>query len=299
MHTPLKIKIPKLNNLDSAKKYMTYSPNSKDSNYINYTKEQSITNYFKKTNNPYIKKNSNKFFSLDKSNIFGHFNTFSNIKNNNSYNNSILNNISLVNNNKKILLKSLFNLPDLNKSKNKYSPKSISNSINNKRKTLLLNKNNLELTKISEKFSKNINDSNEKNKLEESEGITLETHMRDKFYEDIDKKMAIKLSSKNFCHDKSVREKIIKLNKIGLFWGSVFEYCNPLLSTTKFKCARKHILKKKILNDDIYVNEYKSKNNKEIKPILYTNSLFSKIKHKEKVKRELLFFNQKNSSFNK
>jgi hypothetical protein len=141
MHTPLKIKIPKLNNLDSAKKYMTYSPNSKDSNYINYTKEQSITNYFKKTNNPNIKKNSNKFFSIDKSHIFGHFNTFSNIKNNNSYNNSILNNknninnISLINNNKKILLTSLFNLPDLNKSRNKYSPKSINNSINKKRKT--------------------------------------------------------------------------------------------------------------------------------------------------------------------
>jgi hypothetical protein len=295
MNTPLRNKIPKISDINTTKKFSSYSPTSKDSNYINYTKEQSITNYLKKNNNLYTNKNSKNFFNVDKPNIFRQYNTYSNI-NKNLYNNIILNNNGLINNNKNILLTSLFNLPKINKSENKYSPK----NKNNKNKIFLLNKNNLEISRISEKYFNNIHDNNEKIKIEENEGISLETHMKDKYYEDIDKKMSIKLQSKNFCHDNSVRERIIKMNKIGLFWGSVFEYCNPLLSATKFRFARKFNLKEKnIRNDDIYVNEYKSKINKDIKPILYTNSLISQIKHNEKIKRELLFYNNINSYPNK
>ncbi len=294
MNTPIKSKIPKINNINSPKKFITYSPTSKDSNYINYTKEKSITNYFKKNNNRNKMQNSNKYFNVDKLNIFKQYNTFSNIKNNNSYSNSVLNHYTPINCNKKIFLNSLYNLPNINKSESKYSPKISSNKI----KSLFSKKNNIEIFKTSEKYIKNPNDINERYKIEENEGITLETHLKDKYYEDIDKKMTIKLQSKNFCHDNSVRERIIKMNKIGLFWGSVFEYCNPLLSATKFRCARKYNLKdKNIKNDDIYVNEYKSKI-KELKPILYTNSLFSKIKHNEKVKRDLLFYNKINSNNN-
>ena len=109
--------------------------------------------------------------------------------------------------------------------------------------------------------------------------------MRDKFYEDIENKMAVKLKEKNFCHDTSMKEKIIKMNKIGLFWGTVFEYCNPVLSVKKLKYAKNLFLKnKKIETDDIGINEYKHKKNKQIKPILYTNSFVNQLKHSDKFK---------------
>ena len=294
MLSPFQSRIPKIEHINTAKKYITYSPNSKDSNYINYTKEQSITNYLKNNNRNMNNVINNAYFNINKTNIFRQYNTYSNIKKNNSYNNTTLNNNTQTNNSKKILLTSLFNLPNIpHKDKNKHS----SRSIKNKLKPLFLN-NNLDISKSPDFFFQN---SNERSKTEENEGIKLENYMRDKFYEDIDKKMTIKLKSKNFCHDNSIRDRIIKMNKIGLFWGSVFEYCNPLLSGTKFKFARKLNQKEKMLkDDDINVNEYKSKINKDSKPILYTNSLFSKLKHKEKIKKELLFYNNdKKTSSNK
>ena len=54
--------------------------------------------------------------------------------------------------------------------------------------------------------------------IDEKEILKLENYMRDKFYEDIEKKMIIKKKKKNFCHDKSIKERIIKMNKIGSFW---------------------------------------------------------------------------------
>ena len=55
----------------------------------------------------------------------------------------------------------------------------------------------------------------------------------------------------------------------------------------KLNCLFKQ--KKLEESDDTYINEYKSKNRKEIKPILYTNSLFSQLKRKEKIKNDILF----------
>ena len=118
--------------------------------------------------------------------------------------------------------------------------------------------------------------------------------------EDVDKKMNIKLKSKIFLHDTSVKDRIIKMNKIGLFWGGVFEYCNPLLSAKKFKYAKKkYHLSGKL--HDIYVDEYKykSKVNKEIKPVLYTNNVFNNLMRKEKKKNEILFYKQVYSDINK
>ena len=123
--------------------------------------------------------------------------------------------------------------------------------------------------------------------IDEKEILKLENYMRDKFYEDIEKKMTIKLKSKNFCHDKSIKERIIKMNKIGLFWGTVFEYCNPILSVKKFK-----FIKNKFHKNDLYLNDYKYKSNKEIKPILYTNNLVNEMRREEKLKNEFLLKNK-------
>ena len=276
MLSPIKLNIPKINIIESTKKYISVSPSSKDSNYSSYTKEQSLINSYKsKKKILYTLLNTNNYFNINKSNISKQFNTLSTIKSNSIY----LNSTSKVNKTKKnktknVLLTSLFNLPNISSLNNKKSQESVKI------------KNNLDNSKSNnnsfQKICKNNND--------EREGIKLENYMKDKFYEDIDKKMNIKLKYKNFLHDSSIKERIIKMNKIGLFWGGVFEYCNPLLSATKFKFAKKLYLDQiKSMKKVKCIDEYKSKINKEIKPIpvLYTNNVFNKLMRKERIKNML------------
>ena len=47
----------------------------------------------------------------------------------------------------------------------------------------------------------------------------------------------------------------------------------------------------------IYLNDYKYKSNKEIKPILYTNNLVNEMRREEKLKNEFLLKN-KNTKYN-
>ena len=260
---------------------------------IHFTKSKTIKNYITKKNRiiKSIKlkniKNNNTYNSSK--NIFKRpdetINTHQNIY---SYNTKDINNNNIINkrifikkSNRNILLTSLFNLPQIPQKSNNHNHSQ--KNIKNKSEILLISKNNIENPKLNDKTSKS------QNKListiEEKEILKLENYMRDKFYEDIEKKMAVKLKEKNFCHDTSMKEKIIKMNKIGLFWGTVFEYCNPVLSVKKLKYAKNLFLKnKKIETDDIGINEYKHKKNKEIKPILYTNSFVNQLKHSDKFK---------------
>ena len=278
MLTPIKFKIPKINNIDRCKNFITFSPNSKDSNYTTYIKDKSLTNYFKNKNGNYNKIIKTKNINIYKSNNLSICDTFSNkIKNKG-------------NKTKNLLLSSLFYLSY------KHYKYNNNHSIKNKSKSNNIFENNKSHQNSFHKYNEI------RNKSEENEDIKLENYMRDKFYEDIDKKMNIKLNSKNFLHDSSIKERIIKMNKIGLFWGSVFEYCNPLLSVKKLEFAKKHNNKKIFLKeDDRYIDEYNSKINKDIdiKPILYTNTLFSKLRRKERIKNEMLFYKYKNLTLNK
>jgi hypothetical protein len=276
MISPIKLNIPKINIIESTKKYITFSPNSKDSNYSSYRKEQLLINPYKsKKKILYTLLNTNNCFNANKSNISKHYNTLSTINPSSIYLNSTSKvNKAKINKTKNVLLTSLFNLPNIS-------------SFNAKKSQEIVKiKNNLDNSKSNNNsFQKNC-----KNNNDESEVFKLENYMKDKFYEDIDKKMNIKLKYKNFLHDSSIKERIIKMNKIGLFWGGVFEYCNPLLSATKFKFAKKLYQNKvKSMKKVKLIDEYKSKINKEIKPIpvLYTNNLFNKLMRKERIKNML------------
>ena len=289
MLTPIHLTIPKINNIDKTKNYITFSPNSKDSNYSTYIKDKSLTSYFKNKNRNNSKNLNNNYISIYNSNIFKTYNLLSKGKNNN-LNIKEKSNKNKRNKIKNLLLTSLFNLPYMNS-------KEYNLSLKNKKKYK-------KIFDISKLQQNSIHNNNEiRNKTEENEGIKLENYMRDKFYEDIDKKMTIKLKSKNFLHDSSMKDKIIKMNKIGLFWGSVFEYCNPLLSVKKLKFEKKHIFnhhKNKILKDDTkYIDEYNYRINKEIKPILYTNTLFRNLRRKERIKNEIIFNKYNNLTINK
>jgi len=292
MYSPKNLLMPKIKNFDEAKRYLNISPNREESNHSSCIKDKNTTNYFKKkSSNLKTVKINNLYNNI---NIFNLYNSQSNSPQNKIYNNTITPNDDLfkrrikikINKNKNILLSSLYNLPQVgnnNTIKHYYSSQNIKNKSN---KLNLENSKSLD-NSFQVKKNKTKNVASGSKIIDEKEILKLENYMRDKFYEDIEKKMTIKLKSKNFCHDKSIKERIIKMNKIGLFWGTVFEYCNPILSVKKFK-----FIKNKFHKNDMFINDYRYKSNKEIKPILYTNNLINELRREEKLKNELLFKNK-------
>ena len=301
MLSPYKLKIPQIRNFDDAKKYLTFSPKKNDSNYSSYIKEQNIFNNFKlRSKNSRTIDANNKFSNHRNNNIFSHcINTSQNHYSDKFHSNTIIYNSNLFRNkpliklntntniNKNILLTSLFNPPSRLPKSNKQTPKKAKN------------KNNLRYRNNTE-FSKSVENSF-KNTYTNTEGkdvAKLENYMKDKFYEDIEKKMNIKLMDRNFCHDKSMKDKIIKLNKIGLFWGSVFEYCNPLITVEKYRCIKDQLKKYRNIDmDDPYVENYKNKLNNKMKPILYTHNLVNRLRRREKL-NEILFKKDANNNLN-
>jgi hypothetical protein len=295
MLSPYKIKIPQIRNFDEAKKYLTYSPKNNDSNYNSYIKEQNIFNHFKLRNkNLRTIDFNNKLINKRDINIFRNcINTSQNIFPDKFHSNTIIYNNNLskskpmikINTNRNILLTSLFNPQSHIPKSNKQTPKKEKNKIN------LRYRNNIECSKSVENSFKNIYTNTEGKDV-----VKLENYMKDKFYEDIEKKMNIKLMDRNFCHDKSMKDKIIKLNKIGLFWGSVFEYCNPLITVKKYKCIKDQLKNNKNIDtDETYAENYKNKMNNKMKPILYTHNLVNRIRRREKIS-EILFKNDVNNN---
>ena len=294
MYSSKNLFIPKIKNFDETRKYFNLSPNREDSNYSSCIKDKNSTNYFKmKSTNLKTMKINNIYNNL---NIFNSYNSPSNSSQNKIYNNTITPNDDLFqkriklkfNKNKNILLTSLYNLPQVGSNNNTIKHYYSSQNIKNKSNKLNIdNSKSIDNSFQMKKTTKTKNVASASKIIDEKEILKLENYMRDKFYEDIEKKMTIKLKSKNFCHDKSIKERIIKMNKIGLFWGTVFEYCNPILSVKKFK-----FIKNKFHKNDLYLNDYKYKSNKEIKPILYTNNLVNEMRREEKLKNEFLLKNK-------
>ena len=295
MYSSKNLFIPKIKYFNETKKYFNLSPNREDSNYSSSIKDKNSSNYFKmKSNNLRKGKKNNIYNNL---NIINSYNSQSNSSQNKVYNNTITPNDDIFqkrikikinkNKNKNILVTSLYNLPQVGNNNNTIKHYYSSQNIKNKSNKLNIENSKSIDNSFQVKKSKTKNVASGTNIIDEKEILKLENYMRDKFYEDIEKKMIIKLKSKNFCHDKSIKERIIKMNKIGLFWGTVFEYCNPILSVKKFK-----LVKNKFHKNNLYMNDYKFKSNNVINPLLYTNNLVNEMRRKEKLKNEFLLKNK-------
>ena len=76
----------------------------------------------------------------------------------------------------------------------------------------------------------------------------LKTFMKSKYYEDVEDRVNKKLNGNCFL-DTSSHDKIVELNKIGVFWNNVCDFCNPIIYAQKYRCQRKNI---KSLNDQEY-----------------------------------------------
>ena len=182
-----------------------------------------------------------------------------------------------------IQLNSLFTLPSIDKKMNRY------NSI----KTLYPNKDDNLLESNMSNSEKNQEKNNKINKrgrlrlyLLGEEKLRLDklkrnkkydniySFMKLKYYEDVNERLEKKLRDDEFI-DRGIKDKIIKMGKVGIFWKNVMEYCSPLLFEEKYK----H-MKKKIINS--FSQEEKMNNNyKNKKNFLYTSMFRTKVIHNQ------------------
>ena len=291
---PIKTNIP-----FSAKKFFTMETNSKEEPLIvkeddKIMKNNNFINYLKN-----IKEfnSKNKYISLNysKSNnslISSNNKDKSPIKINISDKNSSIHKEERHKNSQYIKLNSLFNLPPIGNINRYNSFKSINNSnsnnevdeddnqikynqlrkkskIRNYHKKIRLNLfNNEQLSKIK------MRNRTEK-KLEDSKFDNLSNFMKFKYYEDINEKMERKLRDDYFI-DRGVKDKIIDMGKIGIFWKNVLDYCSPLLYAEKYKNMQKYEKKdeENTLNNSKNYNKYNQK--------LYTSILRAKLIHFKK-----------------
>ena len=197
---------------------------------------------------------------------------------------SKLRNIKVYNNPDYIKLNSLFRLPPIT-NKNRRNLKTLIISKNNSPGN---NNNSSFLTDIKPKRIllsplKRLHKRRGENTVEDKKDHrhdNIYNFMKLKYYEDVNEKYEKKLRDDSFI-DRGVKDKIIKIEKVGIFWKNVFEYCGAFIFAEKFRKLRKPIRK----DDDSY-NINRRKINKTPKKIIYTSLICNKIIHsqnKEKI----------------
>ena len=236
--------------------------NSKLLNYLNNSKINKITNNSKNTQ--YISRNRNLI-----TDYISKYNTTSStkiknfgIQRNKSYN--------FNNNQKYIKLNSLFKLPTLSKNNKHYnSVKTICSS------THILYKNKINNINIKNNFLKNqkLTLTEIDNNLQSNPDITkynkgkikdfknkkynnLHNFMKYKYYDDVKEKLEKKLRDDLFI-DLGVRDKIINIGKVSVFWKNVFDYCNCLFYKEKFNIVHKNHKRSFSKDENFKVNNNK------------------------------------------
>jgi hypothetical protein len=164
-----------------------------------------------------------------------------------------------------------FNESEEDNNQIKYNQLRKKNKIRNYHKKIRLNLfNNEQLSKIK------MRNRTEK-KLEDSKFDNLSNFMKFKYYEDVNEKMERKLRDDYFI-DRGVKDKIIDMGKIGIFWKNVLDYCSPLLYAEKYKNMQKYEKK----DEENTLNN--SQNYKKYNQKLYTSILRAKLIHLKKNK---------------
>ena len=107
--------------------------------------------------------------------------------------------------------------------------------------------------------------------------------MKDKYYIDVEKKYNHKLDAKLFPSDHSMKDKIIYMKKVSIFWNSVFKYCVPIINGQKYKLQ--HMISSENKLKDLNSNLKQSNSN--YYDIFVKDNNNSKIKNKSKSQSKL------------
>ena len=184
------------------------------------------------------------------------------------------------NKNEYLKLNSLFTLPIINKTISRYN----SNKTIYSQKNLFLTDANKNIIRNNSKLRLNLFNNNiSLNRINKDKKYNnLYSFMKLKYYEDINEKLEKKLRDDSFI-DRGVKDKIIKMGKVGVFWKNVIEYCSPLLFEEKYKNV------KKILKNNCSYDEKSKKKGNGFDKILYTSVLRNKILHYQNRNKKNLF----------
>ena len=254
--------------LKKSSKLLNYLKNSKTNKFIANNKDTQYISRNKNLITDYISK-----YNTTSSTKIKNFDT----KRNKSYN--------FNKNQNYINLNSLFKLPTLSKDNKLYnSVNTISSSIhiNYKNKINNINiKNNflknhkLTLAGIDSNLKSNSNITKyNKDKIKDYKNKkynNLHTFMKHKYYDDVKEKLEKKLRDDLFI-DLGVRDKIINIGKVSVFWNNVFDYCNCLFYKEKFNIVQKNLKRSFSKDENIKVN-----NNKLLNKKLFNNIFNSQI----------------------
>ena len=209
--------------------------------------------------------------------------------------------------NKYLLLTSLYNLPKIKKTtklykklnfvsrlgdtNNKEKSKGInittinSKSIINESSTLSNDKPRLNsLNPIHNKNDSKTNTNNIIVKKKKSLISRLSYLLKNKYYSDTEKLLKDKITTKSFPSDHSLKDKVIHMKKVGVFWDCVFKYCGPLINIKKYKMQRDLSERKKL----DYLKLIKSKSNYD--DFESGNKNINPIKLKEKSQSKHIFY---------
>ena len=85
---------------------------------------------------------------------------------------------------------------------------------------------------------------------------TLSSLLKNKYYSDTEKKLKEKITVDSFPSDHSLKDKIIHMRKVGVFWDGVFNYCVPIIKVKKYKAQRDFFEKKKLDYFKLIENKY-------------------------------------------
>ena len=109
----------------------------------------------------------------------------------------------------------------------------------------------------------------------------MDNIFKEKFYEDIENDINLKLKRRKMFDDKLLQNRVIHMKKVIGFWKCFCDYANPLFSVQKFKHSEA-VMKSK--------EEEKHIKTDTNLPVLYTNSMMNERKHKIKKMNELNFY---------
>ena len=116
------------------------------------------------------------------------------------------------------------------------SLKSFNDSISSSNNESINNFFNLRYNNEINKSISELNQSNNsRNKSKRKPFSNLSASLKDKYYIDIERKYNHKLDAKLFPSDHSIKDKIIHMKKVSIFWNSVFKYCVPIINGQKYK----------------------------------------------------------------
>ena len=220
-------------------------------------------------------------------------------------------NSNTFNKNKFLLLTSLYKLPVIKSkiilakkpttqifngfSKNNYitpsnntssinSKKSFNDSISSSYNESFNNLFNLRYNNDINKSNGEFNQSNQsKSKRKRKPFSNLYASLKDKYYIDVEKKYNHKLDAKLFPSDHSMKDKIIYMKKVSIFWNSVFKYCVPIINGQKYKLQ--HMISSENKLKDLNSNLKQSNSN--YYDIFVKDNNNSKIKNKSKSQSKL------------